>query len=252
MQSSVKFAGFSISSEGHTPDPAMTEAIASFPAPQSLTNLRSFFGLVNQVAPFSEEIAELMEPLRPLLSSRRTFDWDSCHEAAFAAARAALSSVFTLAYFDQTRPTLLTTDASRLKGIGFLLQQKQTDGTWKVIQAGSRFLTDVESRYATIELELLAVAWAVCKCRFSLVGLPHLDLVVDHRPLVPIINRKNMDELENPRLPRLREKKNPKPPSPHPGGRARNIRRPMRSVVPLWRDPQTVTSSPRTARHLRR
>ena len=206
MQSSVKFAGFSISSEGYTPDPALTEAIASFPAPQSLTDLRSFFGLVNQVAPFSEEIAELMEPLRPLLSSRRTFVWDSCHEAAFAAARAALSSVRTLAYFDQTRPTLLTTDASRLKGIGFLLQQKQTDGTWRVIQAGSRFLTDAESRYATIELELLAVAWAVRKCRLFLVGLPHLDLVVDHRPLVPIINRKNLDEIENPRLQRLREK----------------------------------------------
>ena len=206
MQTSVKFAGFIVSSAGYSPDPSLTEAIAAFPAPKSITDLRSFFGLVNQMAPFSEEVAEQLEPLRPLLSSQRVFKWDSCHERAFTAARDALSSVRTLAFFDQTRPTLLTTDASRLKGLGFLLQQKQPDGTWRVIQAGSRFLTDAESRYATIELELLAVAWAVRKCRLFLIGLPHLDLVVDHRPLVPIINRKNLDEIENPRLQRLREK----------------------------------------------
>ena len=29
-----------------------------------------------------------------------------------------------------------------------------------LIQAGSRFLTDTESRYATIELEMVAVCWA--------------------------------------------------------------------------------------------
>ena len=206
MKTSVKFAGFIVSSDGYVPDPALTEAIAAFPAPQSLTDLRSFFGLVNQVAPFSDEIAELLEPLRPLLSSKRSFTWNSDHEMAFTAARKTLSSARTLAYFDQTRPTLLSTDASRLKGLGFLLQQKQPDGTWRVIQAGSRFLTDAESRYATIELELLAVAWAVRKCRLFLIGLPHVDLAVDHRPLVPIINRKNLDEIENPRLQRLREK----------------------------------------------
>ena len=44
------------------------------------------------------------------------------------------------------------------------------------------------------------------KCRLFIIGIPHLDLVVDHRLLVPIINRKNLYEIENPRLQRLREK----------------------------------------------
>ena len=94
-----------------------------------------------------------------------------------------------------------------LHGLGFILQQKQPTGEWRVVQAGSRSLTDVETRYATIELEMLAVAWAVNrKCRLFLNGLEHFDILVDHRPLITILNSKNMDEIENPRLQRLRER----------------------------------------------
>ena len=102
--------------DGYKPDPALTNAIAEFPAPRTLSDLRSFVGLVNQVAPFSEETAEHLEPLRHLLSTKRTFVWDSTHQEAFERARTALSSVRTLAFYDQARPTLLSTDASRLKG----------------------------------------------------------------------------------------------------------------------------------------
>ena len=57
-----------------------------------------------------------------------------------------------------------------------------------------------------VELELLAVAWAVKKCRLYLLGLPHFSLIVDHNPLVPILNEKTMDAIENPRLMRLKER----------------------------------------------
>ena len=47
--------------------------------------------------------------------------------------------------------------ASR-QGLGFVLQQQSNDITWNLIQAGSHFLTETESCYAVIELEMLAVA----------------------------------------------------------------------------------------------
>jgi transposase InsO family protein len=56
-----------------------------------------------------------------------------------------------------------------------------------------------------VELEMLAVVWAVKKCRVYLLGLQHFDLKVDHKPLVPILDHKSMDAIENPRLMRLRE-----------------------------------------------
>ena len=71
------------------------------------------------------------------------------------------------------------------------------------MQAGSRFLSPAESRYAVIELELLAVTWGVIKCKMFLSALQHFQLVTDHNPLVPILNSHRLDEIENPRLQRL-------------------------------------------------
>ena len=75
-----------------------------------------------------------------------------------------------------------------------------------MVQAGSSFLSDAEARYAVIELEALSVARAVRKCRLFLCGLPLFQILTDHRPLVPILNSKTLDEIENPRLQRLRMK----------------------------------------------
>ena len=84
-------------------------------------------------------------------------------------------------------------------GIGFVLLQRTTDsdGEWKTIQAGSRFLTDTEMRYTVSELECLAVAWAVKKCQIFLSGL---TVVTDQNPLVPILNTHRLDKIKNPHL----------------------------------------------------
>ena len=109
-----------------------------------------------------------------------------------------------LSYFDMSRPTRLC-DAS-CQGLGFILQQQDSSGTWSLVRAGSRFLTDAESRYAIIELEMLAVAWATSKCHLFLVGLQHFQVITDHNPLVPILNHHRLDEIGNPRLQRLKIK----------------------------------------------
>ena len=109
----------------------------------------------------------------------------------------------TLSFFDANKPTRLCTDASR-HGLGFILQQKTDNDTWALIQAGSRFLADAESRYAVIELELLAISWAIIKCKMFLAGLPHFRVITDHHPLIPILNSHRLDEIENPRLQRLK------------------------------------------------
>ena len=54
-----------------------------------------------------------------------------------------LTTASVLAYFDARKPTRLSKDASR-HGLGYVLQ-RNTAGLWNLIQAGSRFLTDIES-----------------------------------------------------------------------------------------------------------
>ena len=56
-----------------------------------------------------------------------------------------------------------------------------------------------------IELECLAVVWGCDKVKNYLLGLPHFLVETDHKPLVPILTSKNLDQL-SPRLQRMRMK----------------------------------------------
>ncbi|XP_050706255.1 uncharacterized protein LOC126991577 [Eriocheir sinensis] len=199
----VSFCGYRLSGDGIAADPEKVRAIADFATPANLT---SFMGLVNQLAEFSPDITAAALPLRPLMSPKRTFTWTPDHDQAFKKVKEALSSPLVLATFNPALPTTLQTDASRLYGVGYALLQDHGGGKFRLVQCGSRFLTDTEIRYATIEMELLAVVWAMSKCKFYLIGLQHFDLITDHRPLVPILNSYTLDAVENPRHQRLKEK----------------------------------------------
>ena len=198
----VDFAGFVLSADGYRINGAITDAISRFPTPTTRSDLRSFIGLANQLSACTSVIAPLLAPLRALLSTKNEFLWTPDANEAFNVARQSLTSAPTISFFDPSKDTRLCTDASR-QGLGFVLQQKSGDG-WVLVQAGSRFLSDPESRYAIIELELLAISWAIIKCNVFLAGLPHFAVVTDHHPLVPILNSHRLDEIENPRLQRLR------------------------------------------------
>ena len=141
------FGGFHLSETGIQCSFDLLKSIRDFPRPKNLTDLRSWFGLVNQFGNFSQEITQIMEPFRPLLQKNSCYLWLPEHEQAFNEAKHCLSSPLVLTYFAVNRPTLLATDASRLHGHGFVLLQ-MVDGIWKPVQAGSRFLTPTESRYA--------------------------------------------------------------------------------------------------------
>ena len=122
-----------------------------------------------------------------------------------------LSSTFTLKNkvlvkpFDPALDTYLVTDASRLYGLGYALLQRHADNSQRLIKCGSCSLTSTQNNYATIELECLAIVWAITKCKYYLHGLQHFTVVTDHKPLVGIFNS-SLDSLSNPRLLRMREK----------------------------------------------
>ncbi|KZS02854.1 Uncharacterized protein APZ42_034560 [Daphnia magna] len=205
-ESSAPFGGFIVDAEGFRPDPALLSAISQFPTPLNITDLRAVFSLCQQLGNVSHDISSALGPLSPLLKKGLIFEWTSTHNEVFTAARTALSAHHSLTFYDPALPTSLPVDASRPHGLGFLLKQKGTDAQWKVVQAGSRFLSSAESRYAMIELECLATAWGMHKCRQFLEGLPSFELITDHKPLIPILNSYALDKLDSPRLLRLRLK----------------------------------------------
>ena len=75
----------------------------------------------------------------------------------------------------------------------------------KLVSCGSRFLSSAEDNYAVIELELLAVQWAVEKSRLYLAGT-NFTVITDHQPLVGVLNGKNLDTINNLRIHRIMSK----------------------------------------------
>ena len=78
----VDFAGFRISDSRVEPLPKYLEAIETFPTPTKLQDVRSWFGLINQVAHYNQ-LGEMMAPFRPLLSSKAKFYWSDELQGAF-------------------------------------------------------------------------------------------------------------------------------------------------------------------------
>ena len=202
FQNQATFAGFKLSSSGYQIHQSIANVISNFPTPTNRRDLCSFFGLANQLSASTNTISSLLTPLRPLLSTKNDFIWSPTHDQAFLAAKEHLTVAPILSFFDINKPTRLCTDAS-CHGLGFILQQQNPDGKWTLTQASSCFLSDAECCYAIIELEMLAVCWAILKCHTFLAGLQQFQLVTDHNPLIPILSSHRLDEIENPRLQRL-------------------------------------------------
>ena len=118
---------------------------------QTITDVRSWFGLLNQVA-YAFSMAERMLPFRDLLKPATPFYWNNSLDQLFEESKTAITTEIAkgVKTFDKTKPTCLATDWSR-DGIGFWLFQKHclcqsTDlfccqHGWKITLVGSRLYT---------------------------------------------------------------------------------------------------------------
>ena len=75
-----------------------------------------------------------------------------------------------------------------------------------MVSCGSRFLQPSENSHVAIEGEMLAVTWALKKCRMFLLGCPKFYIFTDNQPLVKILGEKSLGEIDNPKLLKYKEK----------------------------------------------
>jgi hypothetical protein len=215
-EKTVNFAGFRVSDSSIEPLPKYLDAIRDFPSPTSTTDIRSWFGLVNQVANYAQ-LRDVMAEFKPFLSPRCKFTWTDELEAAFQSSKEFILGAIRegVEIFDTQKLTCLRPDWSQ-RGIGYFLLQQHCScpsripdccpGGWKITLAGSRFLSSAEQRYAAIEGEALAVAWGLEQTRYFTQGCDDLLIVTDHKPLVKILGDRTLDEISNSRLFRLKQR----------------------------------------------
>ena len=173
----VEFLGFLVTDTGVKPTKSFVDSIMSFPSPKSLTDIRSWYGAVNQIS-YSFATAPSMAPFRHLLSSKVPFQWSTELQTAFDASKQEIIKQCErgVRTFDPTLPTALATDWAKL-GMGFWLTQKHCacpvdplpaccPTGWQTVFCGSRFCSPAESRYHPIEGEGQATITGLDKCKF--------------------------------------------------------------------------------------
>ena len=79
------------------------------------------------------------------------------------------------------------------------------DAGWQPVYAGSRFTNPAESRYSPTEGEALAVSWSLKTSRMFTLGCPNLYVITDHKPLLGILNGRDLGSIKNARIRRLKE-----------------------------------------------
>jgi hypothetical protein len=117
----VAFAGYVVKQGAIRPSPERAIALIEFPRLQNIYELRSFLGLAQQLAGFIPDLAHASEPLRHLLKKEKKWIWSLDLQDAFDAVVKILTCDLVLINFNMSKPTILLTDASRLKGLGFAL-----------------------------------------------------------------------------------------------------------------------------------
>ena len=110
-QMTVDFAGFRITEDTVEPLPKYLDAIRDYPTPKNITDIRSWFGLVNQVSHYSQ-LRDLMEPFRKFLSPKVKFEWSEELDALFKESKNQIVDAIKecVQIFDPTRRTALMPD----------------------------------------------------------------------------------------------------------------------------------------------
>lgn len=177
LQDKVEYLGHIIDGEGLHPTQEKVRAIQEAPRPHNITELRSL-GLTNYYAKFLPNLSARLSPLYRLLQKRQEWKWQDEQEDAFIAAKNALQEDSVLVHYDESKPLILTCDASPY-GIGAVLSHTMSDGADRPVVYG---LTKPEQGYAQIEREALAIVFEVQKFHYYLYGR-QFTIQSDHKPL---------------------------------------------------------------------
>ena len=120
----VDYLGFHITNQGLKPTKEFVQNISSFPVPTCITDVRSWFGCVQQIA-YTFAASKILLPFRQLLRPQVPFTWNEDLDRAFLASKEEIIRQCEkgVRLFDMHAPTGLATDWSKYC-MGWWLVQK--------------------------------------------------------------------------------------------------------------------------------
>ena len=166
--------------DGCKPAQSKVSAKGEMPAQACKNRYIPSISMVNYPSKFVIRLSELAEHIRELIKDKVPFNQGPEHQEAFNQMKKEIVRAPILTYYNPKIETVLQTDAST-KGIGTYLLQDQ-----KPVYFMSKALTVTQRGYVAIEIESLAVAWAMEKFHHFLYA-SHFILETDPKPLEAIL-----------------------------------------------------------------
>lgn len=183
----IEFWGLIFSVDGVKPDPKKVESLQHMETPKDKSELISFLCMMQSNSNFIPNFAKRASVLRDLQKEKK-FVWEQKHQECFQQLVEAFSKEALLHYFDTSKNTYISVDAHR-SGLGAILMQGNTIADIYPVAVASRTTSATEKRYPQIDLEALAVDFALRRFRNYTVGTPRKIIVLtDHKPLCNIFN----------------------------------------------------------------
>jgi hypothetical protein len=178
----LSFLGHTVGKGCLKPEEDKLEKIRNALPPRTKKEVRSFIGLASYYRRFIPHFSAIALPLTDATkkSCPNVVEWTEACDQAFKTLKERLTSSPVIRLPDVTKEFVLRTDAST-KGLGAVLMQEEA-GVLHPVCYASRKLSTAESSYAIVELECLAVIWAVKKFEPYLYGRAFV-LETDHSPL---------------------------------------------------------------------
>ena len=198
----IEYLGHVVSGKGISTNPKKVEAVAKWPTPKTVYDVRSFLGFVGYYRRFIRNFSKIAKPIREVITglenqskrtAKKTFvEWTEAADSAFEHLKKLCISTPILAYPDYKLPFVLHTDSSS-EGLGTVLYQKQ-NSKLRVTAYASRSVSKAESHYPVHKLEFLALKWAVCeKFHEYLYGSNLFEVYTDNNPLTYVLSSAKLD-----------------------------------------------------------
>ena len=152
----VQYLGYIIDDCGVHVDPTKIQVIRDWPAPTTLTDLRSFLGLANFYRRFVLGFSHITWPLSQVTKegAKAKFFWSKTQQKAFAELKHCLYYAPMLTLLDLQQPFEIETNAYDYV-IGVVLTQQEHP-----VEYHNETLSDIVRKYPTYDKEIYYIAQA--------------------------------------------------------------------------------------------
>ena len=190
LQTKVEFVGYLVTEAGISPTKEGVRSVQRIPVPRNIKEVHSFVALCSYFRKFIPAFSVIAKPLYDLLRKNASFAFEVRELQAFEELKNKLTQAPVLAIYNPNSETELHCDAS-IAGFGAVLAQRGSDKQFHPIFFFSRRTTEVESRYHSFELEMLAIIYALRRFKVYLSGIK-FKIVTDCNALTLAIKKKDI------------------------------------------------------------